>query len=177
VRALLLAGLLLMLASAPARAQELVSICHATGNPANPYVPLSLDNAGVLEHVNHEDDLVPAPAGGCPSQVVPEPTEVPTVTATPEYAVPTVAPTAAATPTSTPRPARTPRPKPHTDGGVGPAPPPRSAVLPTVTSTIPEQTATAAQDLPMTGGEVWPIALFGLGFLLTGAGLRLRHGS
>ncbi|MBI5934116.1 MAG: hypothetical protein HY867_10440 [Chloroflexi bacterium] len=49
----------------------MISICHATGDPANPYNAIALDFNELAAHANHVDDLVPAPANGCP-QVVAE---------------------------------------------------------------------------------------------------------
>jgi hypothetical protein len=177
VRPLLLIALLIAAVPiAPARAQETVAICHATGNPQNPYQPLTLDNAGVLEHINHEDDLVPAPAEGCPAAAVVDPVDTPTATATPQYALPT--PTATAAPTATPRPHRDDEDDQAGDDdgsgnvkGAG-----GSGGSPTLTSAPPggRPAAAAGQNgLPMTGAEIWLIAAAGLGFLLCGSGIRL----
>ena len=55
-----------------------VTICHATSSATNPYVEISVStngaNGGKLsDHTSHEDDFIPAPAGGCPSTVPPGP--------------------------------------------------------------------------------------------------------
>ena len=50
-------------------AQGKTTICHATGSDTNPYVTITVANAAVAAHQRHQDgrDIVPAPAGGCPS--------------------------------------------------------------------------------------------------------------
>ena len=44
-----------------------ISICHATG--AGFFVGITVDRSGLNGHGDHEGDLVPAPADGCPSRV------------------------------------------------------------------------------------------------------------
>lgn len=46
-----------------------VTLCHATGSATNPYVLITVSvNATTGNgHGRHEDDLIPAPAGGCPA--------------------------------------------------------------------------------------------------------------
>jgi hypothetical protein len=46
-----------------------LTICHATGNAATPYDALTLEFNELSAHVNHQDDIIPAPAGGCPTAV------------------------------------------------------------------------------------------------------------
>jgi hypothetical protein len=46
-----------------------LTICHATGNAATPYDEITLDFNGLTAHIDHGDDLIPAPAGGCPKAV------------------------------------------------------------------------------------------------------------
>lgn len=44
-----------------------VTICHATGSETNPYVVITIAQAGWDNgHSKHEDDLNPVPEGGCP---------------------------------------------------------------------------------------------------------------
>jgi hypothetical protein len=46
-----------------------VTICHATGSRNNPYVEITVSREAAMHHqANHEDDIVPAPPGGCPRQ-------------------------------------------------------------------------------------------------------------
>jgi len=46
---------------------EKISICHATGIATNPYEQILVSVNGLDGHVYHENDIVPAPVGGCPS--------------------------------------------------------------------------------------------------------------
>lgn len=51
----------------PSPDPELDDICHATGQGG--YVLISPADQGVLEgHLGHEDDIIPAPAEGCPEE-------------------------------------------------------------------------------------------------------------
>ena len=176
---LLLALCAAVLVAAPARAQDTVTICHSTGSAENPYTELNLDNAGVLDHVNHEDDLVPAPAGGCPTTTVVDPEETPTATATPQYQVPTPTATAAPVPTATPDRKRD-RDRDDDDagggvkgdGGEGGGAPSLSDSPPAAAQEQQAQGLDSGQ-LPMTGGEMWLVAAVGIGFLLSGFGVRL----
>jgi hypothetical protein len=45
------------------------TICHATGSATNPYVEITISNRAVKAHARHQDgrDIIPAPAGGCPT--------------------------------------------------------------------------------------------------------------
>lgn len=44
-----------------------ISICHATNDAANPYSSISVSLAGLDGHGTHAGDIIPAPAGGCPT--------------------------------------------------------------------------------------------------------------
>jgi hypothetical protein len=46
-----------------------LTICHATGDATNPYEAMTLDFNGLSAHIDHKDDIAPAPAGGCPKAV------------------------------------------------------------------------------------------------------------
>lgn len=66
-----------------------LTICHATGSATNPYTEIMIDFNGLSGHGKHENDVVPAPEGGCPSVTVTPPfsgtttvTPTPTVTGT-----------------------------------------------------------------------------------------------
>ncbi len=48
-----------------------LAICHATGDASTPYEALTLDFNGLTAHADHPEDLIPAPAGGCPKTVEP----------------------------------------------------------------------------------------------------------
>jgi hypothetical protein len=57
-------------------AAEKVTICHATSSEKNPYVKISVnakavDGQGKNDHTSHEDDIIPAPAQGCPGDDAP----------------------------------------------------------------------------------------------------------
>lgn len=43
------------------------SVCHATGDPANPYVQIPVDGASWAEHRGHPNDISPVPVHGCPT--------------------------------------------------------------------------------------------------------------
>jgi hypothetical protein len=43
-----------------------ITICHATGSATNPFVEITIDENGLNGHGDHPDDIIPAPAGGCP---------------------------------------------------------------------------------------------------------------
>ncbi len=47
------------------------TVCHATGDPANPYVAVTVMNADeLLVYRNNANDLFPMPVGGCPATLV-----------------------------------------------------------------------------------------------------------
>lgn len=46
---------------------EKVTICHATGSASNPFVTITISKNGLNGHGDHERDITPVPAGGCPS--------------------------------------------------------------------------------------------------------------
>lgn len=86
-----------------------IAICHATGAEKNPYVEITISEQGVLNgHLPHHDDIIPAPAGGCPTEVVGgasiELTPTPSPTPTP---TPTPTPSESPSPTETPSPVLT----------------------------------------------------------------------
>jgi hypothetical protein len=60
-----------------ANAAEKVTICHATGSDTHPYVTVTISENAVNAHRNHQngEDIIPAPATGCPN-AVPPPTDV-----------------------------------------------------------------------------------------------------
>lgn len=79
-----------------------VTICHATG--AGTYIPITVDDDGTYSgHINHQNDIIPAPDGVCPgasTTTLPASSTtsstVPTTTTTPATST-----SAAATTTST----------------------------------------------------------------------------
>ena len=44
-----------------------LTVCHATGDPANPYEELTVSSAELNMHRDHPDDIYPAPINGCPT--------------------------------------------------------------------------------------------------------------
>ncbi len=44
-----------------------ITICHATGSETNPYNEITVSVNGLNGHGKHEGDIIPAPAGGCPT--------------------------------------------------------------------------------------------------------------
>lgn len=63
---LLLLGTVLTGTPAHATTNEKVTICHATGSATNPYVQITISENGLKGHGDHEGDIIPAPADGCP---------------------------------------------------------------------------------------------------------------
>jgi hypothetical protein len=78
-----------------------ITICHATGSASNPYVTITVDDQAALNgHIHHQDDIIPAPDGGCPTGYTETPQ--PTATeATPTEVDPTTEPTNTLAPTNT----------------------------------------------------------------------------
>ena len=44
------------------------TVCHATGDPANPYEELTVNSAELNVHRGHPNDIIPAPVNGCPGK-------------------------------------------------------------------------------------------------------------
>jgi len=44
-----------------------ITICHATGSDKNPYTAITVSVNGLNGHDKHENDIIPAPEGGCPT--------------------------------------------------------------------------------------------------------------
>ena len=49
---------------------DLSTVCHATGEAANPYEEITVNSAELNEHREHLNDINPVPAGGCPTSPV-----------------------------------------------------------------------------------------------------------
>lgn len=69
-------------APTPQVTHEKVTICHATGSSANPFVTITIDTNGLNGHGGHAGDIIPAPAGGCPQAETPQVQPVVPVTTT-----------------------------------------------------------------------------------------------
>ncbi len=54
-------------ASAVVATDGKITICHATGSKKNPFVEIAVSVNGLNGHDKHNDDIIPAPAGGCPT--------------------------------------------------------------------------------------------------------------
>ena len=52
------------------RHDTISTVCHATGDPANPYEELTVNSAELNEHREHPNDINPAPLNGCPTSPV-----------------------------------------------------------------------------------------------------------
>ena len=152
-----------------AQPDESVGVCHATGDPEQPYEFAGFFPPSNLEgHENHAGDLIPAPNGTCPGLdeyfvPTPAPTEEPTAEPT-ATAFPTQTPTAEPTPTATADVID------EGDGGGGGSSPGGGTAGSTTQGT---GSYASAAYLPFTGFELWLIAAAGLGLLMMGGGLRL----
>ena len=82
-------------------AEAKVTICHRTGSDSNPYVEITVSQNALPAHEAH-GDIIPAPAGGCPTALTGTPTGSVTATSTPTLCPPVPA---------RPLPARPKRPK------------------------------------------------------------------
>ena len=47
-----------------------ITICHATSSAKNPYNEITISVNGLNGHAKHENDIIPMPAGGCPTTAV-----------------------------------------------------------------------------------------------------------
>jgi hypothetical protein len=61
-----------------------ITICHATGSATNPYVTITIPPPAVAAHSRHQDgrDIIPAPAGGCPTTAPAATTTAPAASST-----------------------------------------------------------------------------------------------
>jgi len=62
-------GLVLAQAAAPAKPPK-TTICHKTHSAKKPYVKITVSKSVLKGHIAHPGDIIPAPAGGCPSTVL-----------------------------------------------------------------------------------------------------------
>jgi hypothetical protein len=47
-----------------------ITICHVTDNQTHPYNVITVSMNGLNGHGNHPDDIIPAPASGCPTSTL-----------------------------------------------------------------------------------------------------------
>ena len=157
-----------------------VTLCHATGSETNPYAVITIDENGLHGHDDHEGDIIPAPAGGCPGPTTT--TTAPTVTTAPTTITApsstTTAPTITA-PTITTTAPITRVGLLSTGGTPGGATVMELTLEPpaTVATTPPARVLGATLErpggsLPRTGSGVTGMATVGLGLLVMGAALK-----
>ncbi len=125
--------------SAPPEPRK-ITICHATGSATNPYVEITISVNGLNGHAGHADDIIPAPAGGCPAgqPASPAPASTPATTV------------AGGTAQSSPPAATAPSSPPAATAGSTPAasPAPVSAATPPATSGVQSVTTTRTKPKP-----------------------------
>jgi hypothetical protein len=51
----------------PSLNNDKITICHATGSKKNPYTEITVSVNGLNGHEQHEGDIIPMPASGCPT--------------------------------------------------------------------------------------------------------------
>jgi hypothetical protein len=56
-----------VITSSGVSSNDKVTICHVTGSKKNPYTEITVSVNGLNGHDKHEGDIIPAPAGGCPT--------------------------------------------------------------------------------------------------------------
>lgn len=61
-------AMLFLVACAPGQP---ATLCHATGDAANPYEQIAITGTDAAVHLQHPNDFAPAPVGGCPTTLVP----------------------------------------------------------------------------------------------------------
>jgi hypothetical protein len=169
------------------------TICHATGSESNPYVTITISNNAIPAHDRHQhdEDIIPAPAGGCPAA------ETSTVALIPETKTPdqplggasrrgttdaatdtTTTTTVTTTPTDTQEVAgendtlaRNVTPTTEDEGGVLGEVQQSDAPVSRVAGADAGTAATGGQ-LPFTGADLIVLVLLGLATLLGGVALR-----
>ena len=163
------------------------TLCHATGSTTNPYVTITISNNAVPAHQRHQDgrDIIPAPAGGCPTTAASAQQQPAQQQDQPAAATPTTGAS-----TKTPAPAgQTGVLGESTSGSSTPsgssgssASPDNVSVLGASTSnsapsagSSPAATATrssSSNGLPFTGTDAIIVAILGLALLLAGVTAR-----
>ena len=158
--------------TAAAQSAGTVLICEATGNPSAPYVEIRVNQSDLGNYSAGEGDIIPAPAGGCPTSGAAVPTETSATATTTSSATSTV--------TSSVSTASAVAPHKHKTTTVASSTQTPSAV---VVATSASQTASFTADLtpeppatlqtlPRTGGQVPLTLALGLLALLGGGLLR-----
>ena len=165
------------------------TICHATGSATNPYVTITISNNAVPAHQRHQDgrDIIPAPAGGCPSGTIGGAQQTP-ATGQQEQSQQAQAPASTQQQTATAAPttgSSTTGAAPSSSSGKhssGSSPGEQQGILGTSASgTSPSASSSAAATatraasssaLPFTGTDAIVVAILGLAAVLLGVTVR-----
>ena len=153
-------------------AHQKTTLCHATGSETNPYVEITISDRAVQAHARHQDgrDIIPAPAGGCPTTAT---AESPTAE---QLAAPVAEEVAAVTEErSQERGEATERRGESGVAGVTQTSSPRGGSEDAPATAAAASEATEAADegsLPFTGLELLLVVVIGAAFLLAGYALR-----
>ena len=169
------------------------TICHATGSATNPYVTITISNNALPAHMRHQDgrDIIPAPAGGCPTGQQTQTEQPPGTTEQTPPPTTTETQTPAPATSETTAPATQQQPAAQVLGQTvtgsspsksGPTSTPAGSVLGATTSgsspsasASPAATGTRASSsssLPFTGTDAIIVAILGLAALLLGVTMR-----
>lgn len=152
------------------RSRAAIDICHATGSETNPYVLLEdMPLPSLNGHGDHEGDIIPAPAGGCPAS------QQPAGTLTEDVPPAALAPRDSHDP---PPAAGELRSSPDSTGdvpvsgvlGATAEAPAQSGVLPAGTGT--DDSGNPGGSLPFTGLQLLLLVALGAGALAGGHALR-----
>jgi hypothetical protein len=157
------------------------TLCHATGSATNPYVEITISNNAIPAHQRHQDgrDIIPAPAGGCPSTSTgQQPGEVPQTPGSVQQEQSLAAPTTGASTTgvtpaagvlgSTTSGSPGAPSKIHVLGATTSGRAPSASTSPAATATRPA----SSSGLPFTGTDAIIVAILGLAALLLGVTAR-----
>jgi len=158
------------------------TICHATGSATNPFVTITISNNALPAHMRHQDgrDIIPAPAGGCPTgqqtqteqppgttEQTPPPTTMQTsAPATQQAAAQVLGETVTGSSPSKSGP--TSKPSGGVLGATTSGSSPSASASPAATGTR----ASSSSSLPFTGTDAIIIAILGLAALLLGVTMR-----
>jgi len=150
-----------------------VTICHKTGSASNPYVEITVDKHALKNgHTAAKGDIIPAPAGGCPTAPAAPAASAPAAAAAPASAAPAAPAAAAPAAPAAPAPAA-----PTAAGGVLGAVSPLHSTKPKASAGVLGATVRLGRkvggtNLPFTGLPLWIFTAVALGLILVGAGAR-----
>lgn len=63
-------GVAAVVQAAPAAKPVKTTICHKTSSAKKPYIKITVTKSVLKGHIAHPGDIIPAPAGGCPTTVL-----------------------------------------------------------------------------------------------------------